>query len=58
MHLGRGNPNNDYIMKTDGGEIPKLETTNLEKDLGVHIDSDLNFSYHIQQKVNKGNKIL
>jgi len=36
MHFGRTNPNNDYYMSNQ-----KLETSCLEKDLGVMISSDL-----------------
>ena len=58
MHLGRRNPHKAYYMTTDGGELHKLDVADTEKDLGVHIDSKLTFSYHIQQKVNKANKML
>ena len=35
-----------------------LETTNLEKDLGVNIDPTLKFSLHIEGQVNKANRIM
>ena len=35
-----------------------LETTVLEKDLGVNVDPELKFSQHIERQVNKANKIL
>ena len=36
----------------------QLEETELEKDLGVHIDPELKFSKHIERQVNKANRIL
>ena len=53
MHLGKNNPAFNYNM----GET-ELEESNIEKDLGVFIDNKLSFDHHIQQAVNKANKIL
>ena len=36
LHIGKNNINNDLIGEENN--ITKLETTTLEKDLGVHID--------------------
>ncbi|KAK6171921.1 hypothetical protein SNE40_018342 [Patella caerulea] len=41
----------------NGCEIP-LESTDLEKDLGVNIDPSLTFSSHIEGQVNKANRII
>ena len=35
-----------------------LETTHLEKDLGINVDPELKFSKHVEIQVNKANKIL
>ncbi|XP_070550687.1 uncharacterized protein [Ptychodera flava] len=35
-----------------------LENVDSEKDIGVFIDSDLSFEKHIQEKINKANKIM
>ena len=35
-----------------------LEKSELEKDLGVHVDSDLKFSKHVEIQVNKANRLL
>ena len=53
MHFGHNNPNFNYRM--DGS---MLENVNEEKDLGVTVDTGLTFDSHINQKVNKANKIL
>ena len=52
MHLGKNNP--QYIY-TIGKENDKrdLETTYVEKDLGVHIDPLLKFDSHISQVLKK-----
>ena len=58
MHLGKKNTRKDYVMM-DGDNNPyTLEKTEVEKDLGVYIDSKLKFTHHCQEKVNKANKIL
>ena len=36
----------------------QLEETELEKDLGIYVDPELNFSKHVERKVNKANRIL
>jgi len=53
MHFGRTNPNNDYYMSNQ-----KLETSCLEKDLGVMISSDLKPSQQCNQAYLKANRIL
>ena len=58
MHLGKNNPRRIYEMKDSNNLSHKLEEVEVEKDLGVHIDSDLKFTIHCQEKVNKANQIL
>ena len=59
MHIGRSNPAHTYTMRLHQSEKRSaLETSTLEKDLGVHVDSDLKFSCHIETQVAKANKIL
>lgn len=57
MHLGYNNNSYNYEMK-DGNTHRTLNKTSCEKDLGVHVDSNLKFSNHIQKAVNKGNRLL
>ncbi|KAK6178413.1 hypothetical protein SNE40_013205 [Patella caerulea] len=58
LHLGNRNPRHTYRMEDQNGcEIP-LESTDLEKDLGVNIDPSLTFSSHIEGQVNKANRII
>ncbi len=57
LHLGRNNPSFGYSMKQNDQRVT-LGQTELEKDLGVNIDPQLNFSQHIESQVNKANKIL
>ena len=57
MHLGTNNAKYAYTMQKEGKAV-ELETTELEKDLGVYIDPGLTFSAHCEQKVNKANKLL
>ena len=44
-------------MGTDS-EMHQLESTPVEKDLGVHVDKDLTFDYHIAECVKTANKTL
>ena len=46
-----------YTMNT-GHETIEIEKVSSEKDLGVIIDQSLNFSKHINEKVNKANRNL
>ena len=52
LHLGKNNKKNEYFIGSDNDRI-KLDTTDLEKDLGIHIDPDLNFKKHIKNIVKK-----
>ena len=52
LHLGRNNPQNKYLIGKGDQRIP-LEVTELEKDLGVHVDPNLNFKNHVKTIVKK-----
>ena len=58
MHLGHNNPRHTYRMRDNDGEDRVLEETELEKDLGLHIDNKLSFRQHVNQAETKGNRIL
>ena len=57
MHLGRNNPLHNYIM-IEKEEVVTLNSTEREKDLGVYIDTELNFRYHVDRIASKANSIL
>ena len=42
----------------ENGHAQAIQKTDLEKDLGIKIDSHLNFYDHIAETVNKANRIL
>jgi hypothetical protein len=48
MHLGRKNPNHQYTLGAN-----QLDTTKEEKDLGVTIDDDLQFTAHVNRITTK-----
>ena len=56
IHFGKNNPNYDYFMK-DSVTTRLLESTKVEKDLGVYVDSDLSFQEHVKEVVKRANKI-
>ena len=58
LHLGNKNPQHTYKMKNQQGEELDLETTELEKDLGINIDPSLKFTKHTEGQVNKANRIM
>ena len=58
MHLGKRNLNKEYTMVDKNGELKVLESTSIEKDLGVHIDNELSFNEHITKQVIKANRAL
>ena len=53
MHIGRSNPQHAYNM--DGAELTK---TVKEKDLGVLVESNLEFEQHIKSIVGRANRML
>jgi len=53
VHFGKDNPKHQYSM--DGTPI---ENVRKEKDLGVIVDEELNFSEHIATKVKKANQAV
>ena len=57
MHIGTSNDKNEYTMKI-GDEDTTIEECTEEKDLGVIFDTSLKFDIHINNVVNKANKIL
>ena len=57
LHIGRTNPQHEYTMR-EGSETTTLEVTALEKDLGIYVDPEMKFSQHIENQVNKANRIL
>ena len=52
LHLGKSNPKHTYTM-LDGDQPKCLSTSECEKDLGVYVDSELNFSEHIKITIKK-----
>ena len=59
MHFGSSNSNNNYYMFDQiTKKKVKIDKTTCERDLGINVDSNLNFSNHTTIQVNKANKIL
>ena len=62
MKLGRNKSDTNYIMKktNSDGSINSilLAESEVEKDLGVHIDNNLNFKEHVQKTTARANKIV
>ena len=52
LHLGKNNKKYQYYMK-NGDELTKLNKSEFEKDLGVNIDTNLDFKIHIKTTVKK-----
>lgn len=57
MHVKPNVISRTYIMK-DGDQKVQLEDSQAEKDLGVWLDSNLNFDGHIDRAIAKANQIL
>ena len=53
MHIGYGNTKHEYRLD---GKI--LAETKIERDLGILVDNELNFSKHIRSIVAKANRII
>ena len=57
MHIGNKNPQKSYNMRQDSKTV-EIEKTEMEKDIGVHVDNDLKFDKHVEIQCGKANKIL
>ena len=53
IHMGPNNDNANYKL----GQTT-LNSTSAEKDLGVYVDNELTFEYHIQETVKRANKMV
>ena len=53
LHIGYNNPNYDYFM----GDV-RVESIDMEKELGVHIHKSLKVKEQINYVVKKANRIL
>ena len=57
LHAGNNNPGCRYEMTIED-QVTELETTQLERDLGVHVDETLSFDQHVNLVTTKCNKLL
>lgn len=59
LRVGKGHPDAEYTMTVKStGIVHTLDRSTLEVDLGVSVDSLLEFSEHIQKAAAKGNRLL
>ena len=56
LHLGKNNPRYTYTIKNND-KITIMKETKCEKDLGVHIDPELNFNEHILKQTQKARSL-
>ena len=57
-HMGEKQQSETYYIKDNSNKISEISQVVNEKDLGVIFDKNLNFSDHIQTKVNLANRNL
>ena len=57
MHFGLGNSRFEYVLRDNNLDI-KLTKSELEKDLGVYISSNLKWKDHVNFSSSKANQIL
>ena len=58
VRLGKNNEKYNYTIKGQNGVIHSVTESEGEKDLGILIDSKLNFQEHVNKKVKQANSIL
>ena len=58
VRLGKNNEKYNYTIKGQNGVIHPVTESEGEKDLGILIDSKLNFQEHVNKKVKQANSIL
>ena len=52
LHIGENNPKYKYFIG-EGNNRMELETSDIEKDLGVLVDNELNFENHIDYVIKR-----
>ena len=55
IYFGKSNPKEVYCMLDSAGNENDIEATNLERDLGVIVGSDLKWREHVDRMVGKAN---
>ena len=59
MHIGRGNPKNEYTLRDSStGIVHKLIQTETERDLGITLSSDVKWHAHATKIASKANSLL
>ena len=58
MHLGSKNPEFEYTMITENNERIELNSSRVERDLGVYMIRDMKWANHIDEVVSKANRYL
>ena len=58
MHFGKSNPKEVYFKTDRAGNENDIEETNLERDLGVIVGSDLKWREQVDRMVAKANRTL
>ena len=59
VRIGNNHPDFTYTMQDNVTHaVADLDESEVEKDLGVHVDSHLNYAQHICQAKNNGNMLL
>ena len=61
LHIGFNNPKHIHVytmLNTDSGERTDIQQVEEEKDLGVTFQDDLKFTKHINNCVNKANRMI
>lgn len=58
LQMGHKNKGYKYNMKSRDNTTVELQSTEMERDLGIIIDKSLKFSNQVETQVNKANKIL
>jgi len=58
LRIGKNHPTYEYTMQNEAGIDCILKVSSEVKDLGIIVDSDLNFEKHIQQATSKASRVL
>ena len=58
MHFGSNNPEASYNMFDDDGDRCDLEVSHVERDLGVLVSDDLDWSEQVAAVVSRANRVL
>ena len=58
IHFGNKNPKRQYHMELEDGSMHVIATSDMERDLGILISSDLKWKHQVEKSFKSANSII